>query len=73
MNALRHIRKSVLSLSQAEIAAIASVSQGTVSKWENGDADPSRDEMARIRDAAIERGIPWDDSWFFETPEAAAQ
>lgn len=71
MNALRHIRKTVLDLSQAEIAAIAEVSQGTVSKWENGELNPNMDEMARIRAAAIARGLPWDDSWFFETPEAA--
>lgn len=73
MNALRHIRKTVLDLSQAEIAVIAEVSQGTVSKWENGELNPNMDEMARIRTAAIERGLPWDDSWFFETPSEAAQ
>lgn len=71
MNALRHIRKSILDLSQAEIAAIAEVSQGTVSKWENGELNPNMDEMARIRAAAMARNLPWDDSWFFETPEAA--
>jgi transcriptional regulator with XRE-family HTH domain len=71
MSALRHIRKSVLGISQADMATIAVVSQGTVSKWENGESDPNLDEMARIRDAAIKREIPWDDSWFFETPADA--
>lgn len=73
MNAIRHIRKSVLSLTQAEMAMIAEVSQGTVSKWEKGEANPGRDEMANIRKAAIDRGLSWDDSWFFETPAEAAQ
>jgi len=71
MNALRFIRKDVLSLSQAEMAAIAGVSQGTVSKWEAGDLDPSLDEMSRIRDSAISRGLTWDDGWFFRTVEEA--
>jgi DNA-binding transcriptional regulator YiaG len=68
MSSLRHIRKSILGLSQAEFAAIAEVSQGTVSKWENGEGGPSRDEMARIRAEAHRRGLEWHDSWFFEFP-----
>jgi predicted transcriptional regulator len=68
MSSLRHIRKSVLGLSQAGMAAVAEVSQGTVSKWENGELNPNRDEMARIRDEARRRKLAWDDSWFFETP-----
>lgn len=73
MSSIRHIRKSVLDLSQAELAAIAGVSQGTVSKWENGELNPNRDEMARIRDEAHRRELAWEDSWFFETPSEAAQ
>lgn len=73
MSSLRHIRKSVLGLSQAELATIASVSQGTVSKWEAGELDPNLDEMARIRDEARRRGLEWDDSWFFEIPAEARQ
>ena len=26
---------------------------------------PSRDDMARIRNAALDRGLEWNDSWFF--------
>jgi len=55
------------------MASIAGVSQGTVSKWEKGEANPGRDEMASIRGAAIDRGLSWDDSWFFETPAEVAQ
>jgi DNA-binding transcriptional regulator YiaG len=71
VNPIRHIRKTVLDLSQVEFAAIAQVTQGTVSKWENGELDPNRDEMARIRALAKDRGIDWQDSWFFETPPSA--
>lgn len=71
MSALRFIRKDVLSLSQAELAAVAEVSQGTVSKWEAGELAPSLDEMSKIRDAAIARGVAWDDRWFFDAPAEA--
>jgi DNA-binding transcriptional regulator YiaG len=69
MNALRHIRKAVLGMSQAEMAQIACVSQGTVSKWERGDLSPSHTEMSAIRAEAAKRGLAWNDSWFFEDPE----
>lgn len=68
MSTLRFIRKDVLSLSQAELAAVADVSQGTVSKWEAGELAPSLAEMSKIRDAAIARGVAWDDRWFFDVP-----
>lgn len=73
MNTLRHIRKSVFKLTQQEFAAIAGVQQSTVSRWENGDAAPSLEEMAAIRRAAQERRIRWNDRLFFEgpTPEKA--
>ena len=71
MSALRFIRKDILDLSQAELAAVAEVSQGTVSKWEAGELAPSLDEMSRIRGSAIARGIAWDDKWFFDTANEA--
>jgi len=73
MSALRRIRQEIFGINQAEMASIADVSQGTVSKWESGLANPSLDEMARIRAVAAERQIAWDDSWFFEIPQEAAQ
>lgn len=76
MSTIRRIRKDILSLSQAEIAAIVGVSQGTVSKWESGELSPSLDEISIIRREAIARGVCWDDGWFFgpapsKTGEAA--
>jgi predicted transcriptional regulator len=73
MSALRFIRKDILDLSQAELAAVAEVSQGTVSKWEAGELTPSLDEMSRIRAAAISRGVAWDDRWFFDAPATEAR
>lgn len=67
MNTLKYIRTNIFHVSQAEFAALAGVAQATVSRWENG-LSPSLDEMRKIRDAAKERGIDWDDRWFFEVP-----
>lgn len=76
MNTVAHIRKKVLGLSQQALADVAGVSQATVSRWENGELEPNRDEMSLIRSKAIDDGKAWDDSWFFEVPpqtdEAAA-
>lgn len=66
MSTIRHIRKTVFNVSQSEFAAIAGVTQATVSRWENG-VSPSLDEMKAIRDAALSRDLAWDDSIFFET------
>lgn len=71
MNPLVHIRKVVFGATQAEMAEIARVSQGTVSKWEAGSLRPDSAELRRIRDEAAERGLSWDDKWFFEAPGAA--
>lgn len=71
MSVIRHIRKAVFGVSQSEFAAIAGVTQATVSRWENG-VSLSLDEMKAIREAAMQRGIVWDDGWFFEAPNSEA-
>lgn len=68
MTAIRHIRKMIFNVNQAEFAAIAGVAQATVSRWENG-VSLSLDEMKAIREAAMQRGLNWDDRWFFEGPD----
>lgn len=68
MNAITHIRKKVFRLTQQEFAGIAGVQQSMVSRWENGHAAPTLDEMQRIREAAAARKIRWSDKLFFEAP-----
>ena len=67
MPPLAFIRKQIFELTQAEMAVIAGVTQGTISKWEAGSLEPSRTEMKRIRDEAERLGKAWDDRWFFVT------
>lgn len=71
---MRSIRRH-LDLSQSKLAQIAGVTQGTVSRWENGSLEPSRQELSLIRAYAIEDGREWDDSMFFGTcdPEHVAR
>ncbi|WP_113154760.1 helix-turn-helix transcriptional regulator [Nitratireductor sp. OM-1] len=75
MNAIRYIRKEIFDATQVEFAALIGVTQASVSRWER-DVSPSLDDMRKIRLAAVQRGIDWDDGWFFQslekpTPEAA--
>ncbi|MBF2715060.1 helix-turn-helix domain-containing protein [Agrobacterium vitis] len=72
MSPIQFIRKQVFSVSQSEFAAILDVSQSTVSRWERG-VSPSLDEMSKIRCAAVERGVSWSDSFFFDVPNGVAQ
>lgn len=73
MSAIRHIRREIFRATQAEFAALAGVTQATVSRWEAGGA-PSLDEMQAIRKAAAARAIEWNDAWFFDVPvEDAAE
>ena len=67
MNAMRHIRK-LLNLSQAAFADVAGVNQATVSRWETGLSEPSREELMRIREHAIGAGVEWNDALFFQPP-----
>lgn len=41
MNTLRHIRRTVLKVTQVELAGIAGVRQATISRWERDDCTPS--------------------------------
>jgi transcriptional regulator with XRE-family HTH domain len=72
MNAMLYIRKNVFGVTQAEMACIAGVSQGTISKWETGTVDPDREDLGRIRKEAARRKLRWQDDWFFSAPRATA-
>lgn len=67
---IEHIRRVVFDVSQSAFAEIAGTTQPSVSRWEQGLQEPDRSEMIRIRNAAVERGLPWDDSMFFEIPKS---
>jgi len=69
MRPIEHIRKEIFRVSQALFGEIAGTTQASVSRWEAGEQEPGLEEMARIRCSATERGIRWDDRWFFELPE----
>jgi len=68
MTPIEHIRRNVFGLSQTAFADIAGTTQASVSRWENGELEPGREEMAKIRKRAMQVGH-WDDRWFFEVPE----
>lgn len=72
MSAIKHIRNAIFGLSQAEFATIADVSQATISRWEAGEFEPGLNEMRRIRNEAIARGLDWDDGAFFVEPSPTA-
>lgn len=68
MRPIEHIRQTIFDVSQAAFAEIAGTTQASVSRWESGEQTPDLEEMARIRQAAVNRGVTWDDRWFFELP-----
>lgn len=70
MKAVKYIRTKIFKVEQAPFALIAQVSQPTVSRWEqaeNAKSEPSLAEIERIRTEAEKRGLPWSDSWLFQT------
>jgi transcriptional regulator with XRE-family HTH domain len=66
---IEHIRRIVFDVSQAAFAEIAGTTQPSVSRWEQGLQEPDRTEMEKIRQAALKRGLVWDDRLFFEIPK----
>lgn len=64
MSVMKQVRQ-LLNLPQNRIASIAGVSQATVCRWEQGQWEPNRDELERIRNYALQQGFDWDDAFFF--------
>ncbi len=76
MRPMKFVREQ-LGITQAKLAEVAGVGQGTVSRWETETEktealEPSRVEMAAIREWAQAHGKTLEDSWFFAVPGEAA-
>ncbi len=67
MNPALFIRKHVLNLSQAELAAVLGVSQPTVQRRE-ARGEYHGEALRKLRALVRERRPDWSDSWFFEVP-----
>lgn len=65
---IENIRKNVLKVSHVQLAAITESSERDIFDWEVGRQNPGAEEMRRIRDYAISKGLAWDDTLFFEVP-----
>lgn len=70
---MKIIRKSVLKLTQREMAELAGTAQSIVSRWERGELEPDRQQMSAIREAALARGVEWKDEWFFDATSVSAE
>jgi transcriptional regulator with XRE-family HTH domain len=64
-----YLRKTVLKVTQSEMARITDASQATVSRWESGELEPDRRQLQAVRDAALAAGADWSDSWLLEAPK----
>ncbi len=67
---MENIRCNVFQITQAAFAAIAGTTQASVSRWESGEQQSDYTEMYRIRQAARDRKLAWNDDLFFEIPAA---
>lgn len=72
MKPIEQIRREVFSVTQAEFAGLAGVTQATVARWESGELSPRQEHMQAIRREAKRRRLKLRDSMFFEGKESAA-
>jgi len=73
MTPARYIRLHVFGVpTQTEFARLLGYEQPHVSRLERG-APFSSEAQTRIRRLAEQRGVPWDNNWFFEVPECPPQ
>lgn len=71
-NPVLFIRRHVLGLSQAGLAAALETTQASVSRWEKAGHFPS-EHLATIRQMGRAKRADWSDSWFFEPPAPTAE
>lgn len=69
MSPFLYIRKEVFRLTQSDFAAMVGADQATVSRWDRGLQHPDYARLQIIREQAKAKGLTFDDSWFFESPD----
>lgn len=68
----RYIRETVFGEPKAMTFAEAlGIDSGHLSRLEHGNGAPSHDLMVRVRTLALDRGLAWEDRFFFEVPSSA--
>jgi hypothetical protein len=68
---MRYLRKVVFGVNQTIFGQRAGgATPPALTRWEAGEADPAAYDIYRLRHYAASAGLPWDDSWFFQPPEA---
>jgi len=68
MHTLNFIRLNVLHCSVSEMGRIAGVHRQTVKRWIESESEPDFNHLVAIRNAIIDRQIPFNDEWFFQQP-----
>ncbi len=68
MNPAIYIRKNILNLTQEKLSEHLDVTQPTIHRWEESGVIPAKHQR-QIREFASEKGIYWNDSWFFSIPD----
>ena len=68
MNPAIYIRKNILNLTQEKLSEYLDVTQPTIHRWEESGVIPAKHQR-QIREFASEKGIYWNDSWFFSIPD----
>jgi transcriptional regulator with XRE-family HTH domain len=68
MTPVEFIRKTVLKLTQSQLAEALDTTQASVSRWETAGRFPT-DIQPKVRELA--RGGMWSDTWFFDVPTDA--
>ena len=63
-----YIRKHIFQMTQADMAEVLGCVQPTVHRYEINGFFPV-EAQKKVRALAAERGLEWNDSWFFEVPE----
>lgn len=66
----RYIREQIFCVeTQGQFGDLLGVTQETISRYETGALRLNVQAQDRIRKLAAERGIDWDNNWFYDIPQ----